>query len=74
MAKTEQNGEVEMTEGVGLEKIEAGHTAEEALAVRPIGLMRLVLACAVAGGVQYGWALQLSLLTPYVQVHIYDMI
>jgi hypothetical protein len=25
----------------------------------------------VAGGVQYGWALQLSLLTPYVQVHLY---
>jgi hypothetical protein len=23
----------------------------------------------VAGGVQYGWALQLSLLTPYVQVY-----
>ncbi|KAL6883592.1 hypothetical protein ACP4OV_011006 [Aristida adscensionis] len=30
-------------------------------------LAGLFLACMVAGGVQYGWALQLSLLTPYVQ-------
>jgi solute carrier family 45, member 1/2/4 len=34
----------------------------------PISLWRLILAGMVAGGVQYGWALQLSLLTPYVQV------
>lgn len=33
-----------------------------------ISLLGLFLACMVAGGVQYGWALQLSLLTPYVQV------
>lgn len=33
-----------------------------------ISLVGLFLACMVAGGVQYGWALQLSLLTPYVQV------
>uniref|UniRef100_A0A0E0M7H4 Sucrose transporter n=1 Tax=Oryza punctata TaxID=4537 RepID=A0A0E0M7H4_ORYPU len=32
-----------------------------------ISLPGLFLACMVAGGVQYGWALQLSLLTPYVQ-------
>uniref|UniRef100_A0A453IVW5 Major facilitator superfamily (MFS) profile domain-containing protein n=1 Tax=Aegilops tauschii subsp. strangulata TaxID=200361 RepID=A0A453IVW5_AEGTS len=32
-----------------------------------ISLGRLILAGMVAGGVQYGWALQLSLLTPYVQ-------
>uniref|UniRef100_M8BUW8 Major facilitator superfamily (MFS) profile domain-containing protein n=1 Tax=Aegilops tauschii TaxID=37682 RepID=M8BUW8_AEGTA len=32
-----------------------------------ISLVGLFLACMVAGGVQYGWALQLSLLTPYVQ-------
>ncbi|NP_001141577.1 Sucrose transport protein SUT3-like [Zea mays] len=32
-----------------------------------ISLLGLFLACMVAGGVQYGWALQLSLLTPYVQ-------
>uniref|UniRef100_A0A453Q5M1 Uncharacterized protein n=1 Tax=Aegilops tauschii subsp. strangulata TaxID=200361 RepID=A0A453Q5M1_AEGTS len=29
---------------------------------------RVVLACMVAAGVQFGWALQLSLLTPYIQV------
>jgi hypothetical protein len=29
---------------------------------------KLVLACMVAAGVQFGWALQLSLLTPYIQV------
>jgi solute carrier family 45 protein 1/2/4 len=36
-----------------------------------ISLVGLFLACMVAGGVQYGWALQLSLLTPYVQVHVH---
>ena len=32
---------------------------------------KLVLACMVAAGVQFGWALQLSLLTPYIQVFCY---
>lgn len=31
-------------------------------------LVNLVLSCTVAAGVQFGWALQLSLLTPYIQV------
>lgn len=31
-------------------------------------LMTLILSCTVAAGVQFGWALQLSLLTPYIQV------
>lgn len=31
-------------------------------------LTHLVLSCTVAAGVQFGWALQLSLLTPYIQV------
>ncbi|GLT66397.1 hypothetical protein SLA2020_387630 [Shorea laevis] len=31
------------------------------------GLMTLILSCTVAAGVQFGWALQLSLLTPYIQ-------
>lgn len=31
-------------------------------------LNTLILASMVAAGVQFGWALQLSLLTPYVQV------
>ncbi|KAF5198345.1 Sucrose transport protein suc3 [Thalictrum thalictroides] len=33
----------------------------------PITMKRLVLSCMVAAGVQFGWALQLSLLTPYIQ-------
>lgn len=32
-------------------------------------LLTLILSCTVAAGVQFGWALQLSLLTPYIQVH-----
>ncbi|XP_020275939.1 sucrose transport protein SUT4-like isoform X2 [Asparagus officinalis] len=31
------------------------------------GLRTLVMSCMVGAGVQFGWALQLSLLTPYVQ-------
>lgn len=31
-------------------------------------LVTLILSCTVAAGVQFGWALQLSLLTPYIQV------
>ncbi|KAI3817601.1 hypothetical protein L1987_11397 [Smallanthus sonchifolius] len=30
-------------------------------------LITLILSCTVAAGVQFGWALQLSLLTPYIQ-------
>lgn len=33
----------------------------------PISMKALVLSCMVAAGVQFGWALQLSLLTPYIQ-------
>lgn len=33
-----------------------------------ISLLTLILSCTVAAGVQFGWALQLSLLTPYIQV------
>lgn len=31
------------------------------------GLRTLILSCMIAAGVQFGWALQLSLLTPYIQ-------
>ena len=31
-------------------------------------LMTLILSCTVAAGVQFGWALQLSLLISYIQV------
>lgn len=44
--------------------------SENAVQDPEISLVRLILSCMVAGGVQYGWALQLSLLTPYVQVKI----
>ncbi|PPD73292.1 hypothetical protein GOBAR_DD29784 [Gossypium barbadense] len=33
-------------------------------------LITLALSCTIAAGVQFGWALQLSLLTPYIQVII----
>jgi hypothetical protein len=33
-----------------------------------VSLLRLFMACMVSGGIQYGWALQLSLLSPYSQV------
>lgn len=32
-------------------------------------MLTLILSCTVAAGVQFGWALQLSLLTPYIQVN-----
>ncbi|KAL5724966.1 sugar transporter [Ranunculus cassubicifolius] len=35
--------------------------------IDPISTKALVLSCMVAAGVQFGWALQLSLLTPYIQ-------
>ncbi|KAI3865326.1 hypothetical protein MKX03_037304 [Papaver bracteatum] len=34
---------------------------------RNISMKTLILSCMVAAGVQFGWALQLSLLTPYIQ-------
>jgi solute carrier family 45 protein 1/2/4 len=37
-------------------------------------LLRMFLACMVSGGIQYGWALQLSLLSPYAQVRPIDEI
>jgi hypothetical protein len=59
-------GEVELSVGVGGGGGGAGGMVEPPV---PISLGRLILAGMVAGGVQYGWALQLSLLTPYVQVY-----
>ncbi|GAB4861418.1 proteinral substrate transporter [Ancistrocladus abbreviatus] len=35
---------------------------------RPSPLRRLALVASIAAGIQFGWALQLSLLTPYVQL------
>lgn len=58
--------EVETVKGVDTMEFGAGDREERAR--REVSLVRLVFSCMVAGGVQYGWALQLSLLTPYVQV------
>ncbi|KAI4314190.1 hypothetical protein L6164_027124 [Bauhinia variegata] len=41
--------------------------AVSAAPAKNISLITLVLSCTVAAGVQFGWALQLSLLTPYIQ-------
>ncbi|XWS23332.1 hypothetical protein CRYUN_Cryun28dG0003500 [Craigia yunnanensis] len=35
---------------------------------RPSPLKKIILVAAIAAGIQFGWALQLSLLTPYVQL------
>ncbi|XP_054824556.1 sucrose transport protein SUC3 [Prosopis cineraria] len=47
--------------------IDSPSAATPAPSGRNISLITLVLCCTVAGGVQFGWALQLSLLTPYIQ-------
>ncbi|KAF2937526.1 hypothetical protein DAI22_03g056000 [Oryza sativa Japonica Group] len=64
-------GGLELSVGVGGGGgARGGGGGEAAAAVEtaaPISLGRLILSGMVAGGVQYGWALQLSLLTPYVQ-------
>jgi hypothetical protein len=65
------DGELELSVGV---RGTGGAAAAAADHVAPISLGRLILAGMVAGGVQYGWALQLSLLTPYVQVYIHTHI
>jgi solute carrier family 45 protein 1/2/4 len=63
----------EPTRLVSLE-IEDGvaHVKDGSQAVEPTSnkksLLRMFLACMVSGGIQYGWALQLSLLSPYAQV------
>jgi solute carrier family 45, member 1/2/4 len=62
------DGELELSTGV--RGGGGGNAAEMVEPPVPISLWRLILAGMVAGGVQYGWALQLSLLTPYVQVLI----
>lgn len=56
-------GEVEMV--APTEPAEAD--ADGSSSGKQMSLVRLIFSCTVAGGVQYGWALQLSLLTPYVQ-------
>ncbi|KAJ3673787.1 hypothetical protein LUZ60_005779 [Juncus effusus] len=68
MASKGEGGEVEMAVGSSRPEIlEAGRSLETVSPVRQISFTRLIFASMVAGGVQYGWALQLSLLTPYIQ-------
>ncbi|PKI62407.1 hypothetical protein CRG98_017213 [Punica granatum] len=47
--------------------MENGIDAVTAEKVRPSPLWKLIVVASIAAGVQFGWALQLSLLTPYVQ-------
>lgn len=61
-----RGGEVELA-GSNAGAAEGAVAAEAAAEGPEISLVRLIFSCMVAGGVQYGWALQLSLLTPYVQ-------
>nr|ALI88692.1 sucrose transporter 1 [Phelipanche ramosa] len=44
------------------------NTAATTAAPAPEPLKKIVLVAGIAAGVQFGWALQLSLLTPYVQL------
>ncbi|KAJ7953781.1 Sucrose transport protein [Quillaja saponaria] len=46
---------------------EANGSANISPVVPHSSLINLILSCMVAAGVQFGWALQLSLLTPYIQ-------
>ncbi|KAL9245504.1 hypothetical protein vseg_019148 [Gypsophila vaccaria] len=46
-------------------RIEKNPTLAEA---EPSSLLKLAIVASIAAGVQFGWALQLSLLTPYVQL------
>ena len=41
---------------------------ETAVAPQPSPTWKMVLVASIAAGIQFGWALQLSLLTPYVQL------
>ncbi|XP_065011030.1 sucrose transport protein SUT1-like [Musa acuminata AAA Group] len=59
-------GDVELVDAKG-DYSGASTCSRSRSAAKSISLVRLIAACMAAGGVQYGWALQLSLLTPYVQ-------
>jgi hypothetical protein len=47
---------------------EAIRSNTEESSARKMPLKNLILVSTVAAGIQFGWALQLSLLTPYIQV------
>lgn len=57
-----------VSNGVGDDDLPAIHrNSNDLRSEKKSSLMMLILSCTVAAGVQFGWALQLSLLTPYVQ-------
>lgn len=60
----ERGGEVKNTGGTATSSFQLQQSPP--LAAEP--LRKTVLVAAIAAGVQFGWALQLSLLTPYVQL------
>lgn len=51
-----------------MEKAAGGGNGNDGGRKPAVSIVRLFLACMVSGGIQYGWALQLSLLSPYSQV------
>lgn len=53
-----------------------GSLSSDSKSARPnqrSSMKTLVLSCMVGAGVQFGWALQLSLLTPYIQASDLDL-
>ncbi|THU49609.1 hypothetical protein C4D60_Mb06t11330 [Musa balbisiana] len=68
VVRQDRHGEdVEIIEASNVDSSDVTISSQSCHTPKPISLVRLFLACMIAGGVQYGWALQLSLLTPYIQ-------
>ncbi|KAG9140172.1 hypothetical protein Leryth_015790 [Lithospermum erythrorhizon] len=69
--KVKQEVELVGVDEVQLRRLQGGGGGSSSSAAPPPpesnSLLTLVLSCTVAAGVQFGWALQLSLLTPYIQ-------
>ncbi|GAA0150622.1 secondary carrier transporter [Lithospermum erythrorhizon] len=68
--KVKQEVELVGVDEVQLHRLQSGGGSSSSAAAPPPesnSLLTLVLSCTVAAGVQFGWALQLSLLTPYIQ-------
>lgn len=55
-----------MREGNSVSNFQIQHATPEAQS--PVPMRKIIMVAAIAAGVQFGWALQLSLLTPYVQL------
>lgn len=73
VVRQDRHGEdVEIIEASNVDSSDVTISSQSCHTPKPISLVRLFLACMIAGGVQYGWALQLSLLTPYIQVCFFE--